>query len=90
METKKATTPPKPRPVQSLLALALLFQVKNRLKREDWMVAREVVSANPYIFSRITRAIERDYNYDVKSEHLYEAVVMLLVGYNIDVAIRPR
>lgn len=76
--TTEHTTPPKP--VQTLLAFALLFQVKDRLKRENWMVAREIVSANQYIFQRIKQAIERDYHYDVTKEHLTEAVVMLLVG----------
>ena len=90
MKTEKVSKPLTPKPIQTLLAFALLFQVKDKLKREDWMVAREVVSANQYIFSRICKAIERDYNYEVTQEHLNQAVVMLLVGFKIDIAQRPR
>ena len=90
MKKETVVRPLKPKPVQTLIAFALLFQVKDKLKRENWMVAREIVSANQYIFSRIKQAIERDYNYDVTNDHLYEAVVMLLQGLKIEIVQRPK
>lgn len=79
---------PDKKPAQVLLALGMLFHVKDKLKRESWMVAREVYNANPVIMSRIKKVIETDYGYDVQAEHLYEAIVMLLVGMNVDVTKR--
>lgn len=80
---------PEKKPIQVLLALSLLFQVKDKLIREDWMVAREIYSANPKIMTRIKTVIENDYGYEVKVEHVYQAIVMLLVGLKIDIKQRP-
>ena len=89
MKTDK-TTPPVPKPLQTLLALSLLFQVKDKLTFQQWMVAREIVDANEFIFKRIAQAILRDYNLEVTRKHLHEAVVMLLVGLKIDIIPRPK
>lgn len=80
---------PSPKPIQTLLALALLFQVWSRIKRKNWMVAREIVVENPEIFARIQKAIERDYNFDVKHSHLVEATTMILQVMKIDIVPRP-
>lgn len=72
-----------------LLALAMVFQVKDKIKMEQWMVSREIVHANPHIFTRIKIAIERDYDYDVELIHLYEAVSLFLTVMKIDIAPRP-
>ena len=89
MKTEK-TTRPAPKPIQTLLAFALLFQVKDKLKFEQWMISREIVDNNEFIFSRITQAIRRDYKLEVTRNHLIEAVVMLMVGFKIDIIPRPR
>lgn len=81
--------PLRKKPVQVLLALSMLFQVKEKIKREDWMLSREIVRANTQIFARVKLAIEVDYGYDVEPDHLYEAVVLLLMGMNVGVAKRP-
>ena len=89
MAKDRNVKPLKTRPAQVLIALAMVFQVKDRIKMERWMVSREIVHANPHIFTRIKLVIERDYNYDVELMHLYEAVSMYLTVMKIDIAPRP-
>lgn len=90
MEKRTISMPLKPMPIETRLAFSMLFQVKDKLVFEKWMVAREIVSANKYLFTRIATAIERDYHLVATPEHLYEALNMLLAGLKIQLVQRPR
>ena len=74
---------PKPKKIykpQVHIIHSMIQMVKNKLKHEKWMSARDLVEANVWMFERMGEVIKGNYNMDYTVDLSWQAAELYLKG----------